>query len=408
MKAKVVLIAFILLGISSLSFAEGDTWSQLENIPTARFDAAVCVVDGNIYVIGGMKSWYGIQTKIEVYDPDSGEWSTKTNMPVGSMGLDAGVVDGKIYLFFTDASVREYDPVTEEWADKEPMQDARKHFGTCELNGKIYVFGGWDNFAQVEYATLHEYDPATDTWTQKTDMPTTRSMFACCTYDGKIYALGGWENDSSEVNGSVIEYDPSADTWTTKTPMPCPVNYGTASAVDGKIYLIGGYCWFDGEDGTRCSLVQEYNLETDEWTNKTPLPIERGAMTSVFIGDYIYVMNGSDTVHEDNGIGYTYVYEPPSEFVTDSNPVEYILMKNYPNPFNPQTTITYSLYHSGLVNLVIYDVLGREVETLVDEMKKPGSYSVLWNGADFTSGVYFYQIKLDDSKVLTHKMLLMK
>jgi len=87
---------------------------------------------------------------------------------------------------------------------------------------------------------------------------------------------------------------------------------------------------------------------------------------------------------------------------------EFSLSQNYPNPFNPQTTITYSLNHSGIVNLDIYNILGRKVETLVNEMKTPGNYSVQWNGQDFSSGEYFYRIQLGDSKVLTQKMLLMK
>ena len=61
-----------------------------------------------------------------------------------------------------------------------------------------------------------------------------------------------------------------------------------------------------------------------------------------------------------------------------------------------------------MVNLVIYDLLGREVETLVDEMKTPGSYEVTWNARDFASGVYFYRIETGDSKVLTQKMMLVK
>ena len=59
--------------------------------------------------------------------------------------------------------------------------------------------------------------------------------------------------------------------------------------------------------------------------------------------------------------------------------------QNYPNPFNPTTTITYNLDQPGMVNLVIYDLLGRKVDTLVDEMKSPGYYAVKWNAEGFAS-----------------------
>ena len=97
----------------------------------------------------------------------------------------------------------------------------------------------------------------------------------------------------------------------------------------------------------------------------------------------------------------------------------FILEQNYPNPFNPTTTIQYSVplvvnenparpaggYHS--LQLKIYDVLGREVSALVNEVKSPGTYEVKFDASQFTSGIYFYTIK-SGKFVETKKMLLMK
>ena len=389
----------------SSSIAEGDTWTQLTDIPTARFDAAVSVFDGKIYVMGGFKSYAGKQSKIEVYDPSTDTWTEKSPMPTADLQMDACLVNRKIYLFYTNASVMEYDPENETWAEKSSFPEARSQFGTCEVNGKIYVFGGWDKSAQKGFASLDEYYPETDSWAQKADMPSERDNFACCSYQGKIYALGGWEG--SEVPGSVIEYDPKADDWTTKSPMPVPVYYAAASAVNGKIYVIGG---FTGQQN-RTDTVQEYDLATDTWSIKTPLPIQRAGMISVVVDGKIYIVNGSDTIHEENGIGHTYVYDAgpgSSTLVENSSPLDFILSQNYPNPFNPITTITYNLNKPGMVNLVIYDLLGRKVATLVDDIKAPGNHSVMWNAKGHASGVYFYRIDLGESKVLTQKMMLVK
>jgi len=89
-------------------------------------------------------------------------------------------------------------------------------------------------------------------------------------------------------------------------------------------------------------------------------------------------------------------------------PETFMLSQNYPNPFNPVTTLHYQLGQTCMVNLVIYDLLGRKVTTLVDEMKTPGSYEATWNAKDYSSGVYFYRIEAGDSKVMTQKMLLVK
>ncbi len=76
-----------------------------------------------------------------------------------------------------------------------------------------------------------------------------------------------------------------------------------------------------------------------------------------------------------------------------SIPTTYSLSQNYPNPFNPVTRINFSVPKQGFVNLKIYDVLGREVKTLVNEVKSPGVYSVDFNGSELSSGVYFYRME---------------
>ncbi len=84
-----------------------------------------------------------------------------------------------------------------------------------------------------------------------------------------------------------------------------------------------------------------------------------------------------------------------------------ILSKNYPDPFNPSTKINYQIPYAGLVSLKVYDVLGREIRTLVNEFKEAGKFTVEFNGNDLSSGVYFYRLDyngLSDIK----KMILLK
>lgn len=85
----------------------------------------------------------------------------------------------------------------------------------------------------------------------------------------------------------------------------------------------------------------------------------------------------------------------------------YDLSQNYPNPFNPITNIKYQIPKTGLVTLKIYDMLGREIKTLVNEVKNPGSYMVSFNGSEFASGVYFYRIQAGDF-IQVKKMLMIK
>ncbi|MDP2301526.1 MAG: T9SS type A sorting domain-containing protein, partial [Ignavibacteria bacterium] len=86
---------------------------------------------------------------------------------------------------------------------------------------------------------------------------------------------------------------------------------------------------------------------------------------------------------------------------------EYALYQNYPNPFNPATTINYHIKEDGLVTLKLYDILGAEVKTLLNEEKIRGRYSYNFNASDLASGVYIYQLRVNDF-VSSKKLLLMK
>ena len=88
-------------------------------------------------------------------------------------------------------------------------------------------------------------------------------------------------------------------------------------------------------------------------------------------------------------------------------PLEFKLEQNYPNPFNPSTTIKYSIPQAAFVSLKVYDLLGREVASLINDEKPAGYYEVKWNGENFASGIYFYKIEAG-SFVETKKMILIK
>ncbi|MBN2000611.1 choice-of-anchor D domain-containing protein [candidate division KSB1 bacterium] len=86
---------------------------------------------------------------------------------------------------------------------------------------------------------------------------------------------------------------------------------------------------------------------------------------------------------------------------------DFNLSQNYPNPFNPETVISYSIVSMAKVRLIIYDVLGREVVTLVDEVKQPGFYSAIFSGSNLSSGIYFYRLEAGTYS-RTLKMVVMK
>ena len=88
-------------------------------------------------------------------------------------------------------------------------------------------------------------------------------------------------------------------------------------------------------------------------------------------------------------------------------PKSFVLYQNYPNSSNPKTTINYSVPKSNIITIKVYDILGREAKTLVNEQKAPGNYIIEFNANKLSSGVYFYQLRVGDF-ISTKKMVLFK
>jgi len=81
--------------------------------------------------------------------------------------------------------------------------------------------------------------------------------------------------------------------------------------------------------------------------------------------------------------------------ISTETPSSYSVSQNYPNPFNPTTKINFALPKSGLVSLKVYDITGKEVATLLNEVKNVGTYSVDFNAANLSSGIYFYKMSVN-------------
>jgi len=113
-----------------------------------------------------------------------------------------------------------------------------------------------------------------------------------------------------------------------------------------------------------------------------------------------YIFAGSD---------YAGVYRRPlSELIgiqpiSNEVPNQFSLSQNFPNPFNPTTKIRFALPKSSFAMLVVYDMLGREMETIVSEQLNAGKYEAVWSGDKFSSGVYYYHIVIQSDKLTVHQ-----
>lgn len=296
------------------------------------------------------------------------------------------------------------------------------------------------------------------TWIQKTSGTT-----------GNLYSVL-FINDSTGFlvgeNGTILRCDDSGEIWT--SVLSGGGNWNSVAFANEEIgYVVGtygriykstdsGYNWFRigsglqegeelfevnfidvntgwavGESGTIIKTVTGSSgyATTTLIANASALnqTIEVSTTEGFSIGDNILINPGGVTQETNKIIGFgSILLELPLQYdhqigelvinlkpttveeeIINELPIEYNLLHNYPNPFNPTTKIRYSIPQLSNVAIKIFDVLGREIETLINEEKPAGTYEITWYPEGLPSGVYFYQLKAEDF-IQTKKMILLK
>jgi hypothetical protein len=163
------------------------------------------------------------------------------------------------------------------------------------------------------------------------------------------------------------------------------------------------------ERGSSADSIYTYIGELSNF-NGVPCGVwhQSSAYNVVFLGFPIFFLQKDDAQTLGAEILQALGYQPGAiESEASEIPFEYSLAQNYPNPFNPTTTISFSIVKSGPVSLIVYDILGRKVKTLVNDPMTPGVYELNFDTRNLPSGVYFYRLTAE-SFTETKKMLLIR
>ena len=175
------------------------------------------------------------------------------------------------------------------------------------------------------------------------------------------------------------------------------------SAVIVYYSLSGGEGWAE-EEGSPVFA----DITHDDYSLLEGSPgIDAGISTLVIEGDTVLAMSPMEYLGDNPDMG-AYEFDPGiTSLKNPSISVEYVLKQNYPNPFNPETVINYQLSKTSDVELVVYNILGEKIATLVSEKKFVGYHSETFNASNLASGVYLYTLKAGEH--ISHKkMLLLK
>lgn len=221
--------------------------------------------------------------------------------------------------------------------------------------------------------------------------------------------------------GTVDNFDLSLSAINIFDPIPPDINYDFTISNNGTVGTLTANSFWVGEFLSSDVYITADDFKIAEWLNPTDFTPGGGyyynsirPVGSIPDGQYYYgvILDLYNSIPEtDEGNNSNYCSTSLIDITTGVDnavlPDQFRLFQNYPNPFNPNTIIKYSIAEESDVTLKVFDMLGREVSTLVNERKQTGNYQVPLNAEGFPSGTYLYKINAGDF-IQTKRMILIK
>lgn len=413
---------------SNIALLEDESWHSLnEGINGVIY--TICADSSNVYV-GGSFGEAGTTTAYHIARWNGNEWSSIGIGVGGVSNPSVNVIKKKDnYLYvgghfaivgdstnsnLTANSIARFNLLNDTWQNisngVELFPGTPGYVNDIEFDGDSMYVGG--QFYSVDNRSVNSLVMfINNNWVfvgDSIDNGVNGIVYTIKNIEGSLYIGGEFERpgvgntislvkwngiDWGEVNGGIY-YDNPFGVY----PAVTDIEY-----LDGNLFVSGIF----NKAGTKqVNNVASYNgIEWDDMnggTNFYPVDIDASSKKIIFGGSFTFVGNNPSSSIAIYDILTSIDYHDTQNKVTD-----YYLGQNYPNPFNPTTTIKFSIPKESIVKIKVYDILGREIATLVNEQKSTGNYSVQFKGSSLSSGVYFYQIQAGDF-VDTKKMILLK
>ncbi len=410
MRKKFFIIISLMLAGVSLIYSQSPEWVTLADMPQSRFGHCSVIYQDRVWIIGGRTQLSSSISKIDCYNLKTEEWEPDASeLQNARSNATAAVYDDKIFVIggHDDRkilnAVEFYDPNEKKWQEVAPLLQPREGANAIVFKDTLFVIGGrsdsgifskilddvefWDGTGWQEHKTWH--------------LKYARVFMQSVVVDSFIYILGGRFIDGQYDFVERIGQSGEAES---RRSFSIPRFYFSAVGVENLIYVLGGVRQGDFEALT--DTIEYYSTEHDFWyALDLGMTSPRAGLSAVSYKDNIYVFGGMDidlkvwnTAEVLKGIP---TGMPTGVKKNDAilNPDEYRLLKNYPNPFNSTTTISFELAgNDRQIQLIIFNLRGEQVRAFVLNSFGPGFHQVEWDGRDdagriVESGIYLVQLR---------------
>ena len=408
------LVTVLVSDLLFISEVTGQTWTKLvaatSAAPSPRYNASgVYDEAGNNLVIFGGRNSGGNLNEIWSFNLDTLAWTnitpSDTNQPAKRFAHNAVydplsrrmfIWSGQGAGFYND--VWAFDLASRTWQKMMPSGTLpNPRYGSASVHDpisrRLVMFAGFTDMGR--YGDTRAYDITTSAWIDLTPSGTNPEVRCLHTasYDVLRHRMIIYAGQHSGPLDDIWAFDLTSKTWANLTPASRPSGRIFPSSIyaNGRIIVFGGQT----SNGS-VNELWSFNPADTTWTMMNAsgtIPGRRNSHAAIGLPkQQVMILFG--------GIGdstYNDVWKL-SDIPTDagepySAPVAFQLYENYPNPFNPATNFQFSIAEYQFVSLRVYDILGREVATVVEEELAPGNYTRIWHARGVASGVYMYRLR---------------
>jgi N-acetylneuraminic acid mutarotase len=420
---KNIIIALII--VPTLILAQKNNWQVVGKMPRPVYGGEAIVHDSLIYIFGGKDSLDRVINDIQTYNPRNQQWKRVGKMQQNRYGFvldklnDTSIVACGGVWENTERvnSIEKWDFPSYD-TEQNKIINFNENFNRIFSSGhiyenRLYLFGGMSStaapditlpFIVVYDLQSQNFETLEDSLYHNGDIPYHHISVRVA---NKIYLFGGVR---FVISNRILIFDLVSEKLNTISSFIDVRAGGKAVFWKDGIFLIGGY----DELSNVLNSTDIFYLDSRQTTRGPGLNYNRQELMTVVYDDAIYVFGGKDVYNqtvpwiEKLDLLYLTIIEQPSLETIHT----FLLLDNYPNPFNGTTIIPFTLAKSQTIRLDIFSISGQHIQTLVNDFYSAGCYTIKWDGTDshgrsVASSVYIYQLQ-SGQDISAKKMILLR